>query len=370
MVPPALNEALERLVAGQPLHRDLARDAVDAVLTEGCDPSAISAFLTALHHNGIDSTTLGGAADAVRRRMVPFVVDDASRPLLDTCGTGGDGANSVNISTAAAIIVASCGVRVAKHGNRSATGNSGSAEVLAELGVKYDAEPLVLRRCLEDLGITFLFAPRFHPALKGIAPIRKSLPFRTIFNLIGPLVNPSAPDAQVVGVPSRELALLISSVLRQAIGGGSRNRPRPIEPEGMDVSYVKSPVEPPGFRAFVVNGEDGLDEVTLAGATHGYEIRDSARAAICWQPSDFGLPITNGASLRVTGPTESAIRIREMLAGNRGPARDVTLANAAAALKLVDKVGSLAEGVALAAEAIDRGDASRLLGRWSETSHS
>src|SRR5262249_53884885 len=157
--------------------------------------------LTALHLKGESSEELVGAVEAIRERMIPFDPGLAAGPCLDTCGTGGDGAETVNVSTATAIVVAACGVRVVKHGNRAASGRSGSSDVLERLGVAVDSDPALLRCALDEIGITFLFAPRFHPGLKGVAAVRRQLPFRTIFNLVGPLCNPAAPAYQLVGVP-------------------------------------------------------------------------------------------------------------------------------------------------------------------------
>ena len=335
----ALQDALARLVSGGSLDATSVAGAVGAIVGSGEDPAVVSAFLTALQMKGLAEEDLAGAAEAVRAVMTPFAVPDRLRPILDTCGTGGDGANTVNVSTATALVLAASGVRVAKHGNRSASGNSGSAEVLIELGVSIEADSNRLLRALEEVGITFLFAPRFHPALRGLAPIRKALPFRTVFNLLGPLLNPSDPDAQVVGAPGRERAALIAGVLRRT----SR----------------------PGFRAIVVAGSDGLDEVTLAGPTHGFEVDRGDVREFVWTPEDFGLEPSDARELKIAGPAESAGRIRRMLQGEPGAVRDVVLANAAVGLMVMHEAGSPADGVARAAEVIDRGDAARLLDRWA-----
>ncbi len=360
----------------QDLSASLCGEAVSAIMSGDAEPAAIAAFLTALHFKGIAPDELNGALTAVIDRREAFPIPDALRPVLDTCGTGGDGSNSVNISTAAAIVVAACGVRVAKHGNRSASGNSGSAEVLDELGVKFDAEAPALLRCLEEIGITFLFAPRFHPAMKYAAPVRKILPFRTIFNLIGPLANPADPDAQLVGVPDLMRAELLRSVLRARSSGELTDKTyagwAAMFREGCKAPIARRAAEHetrPRFRAFVVSGAGGLDEVSLAGTTHVLPTLSQYRRQLTWEPTDFGLPAVANSLLAVTGPKDSASKIREMLAGQRGPLRDVVLANAAAALKLVEKVENLLEGVARAAEAIDRGDAARLLDRWAKLSH-
>jgi anthranilate phosphoribosyltransferase len=259
--------------------------------------------------------------------------------LLDTCGTGGDCANTVNVSTAAATTIAACGVPVAKHGNRAASGNSGSAEVLAELGIAIDAGPPVVGRCLAETGITFLFAPKYHPGLKRLAPVRRQLPFRTVMNLVGPLANPARPEFQLVGVAGEAQARLVAGALARL---GVR-------------------------RAAVVTGADGLDEVSLSGPTRVLVVEDGAVQEGRWVPDDFGLGRTSVAELHVCGPSDSAARICHLLAGEPGPVRDTVLANAAAALWVVEPV-ELSAAVARAAEAVDSGRAARVLDRWREVS--
>jgi anthranilate phosphoribosyltransferase len=337
--PEALIEALGLLGAARDLTTEQARAAIAAIMDGGASDVSVAAFLTALRVKGETAAELAGAVRAVRDRMAPLEV--ASRPVLDTCGTGGDGACTVNISTAAAIVVASCGVAVAKHGNRAATGNCGSAEVLAELGVAIEAEPPALSRCLAELGITFLFAPRFHPALRFAAPVRRQLPFRTLFNLVGPLANPARPDYQLVGVASLRHAELIAEVL--ALLGTT--------------------------RAAVVTGADGLDEVSLDGPTHVLWVEGGRIRAESWESGEFGLPTVHARDLRVRSPSASAERLRRLFfEGETGPVRHVVLANAAAALLVARRVASLRSGVALAAAALDSGASARLLERWAQLS--
>jgi len=333
-----LIEALERLAGGHDLSATLAYAAVDMIMEGQASDVAIAALLTALHIKGEEADELAGAVSAVRSRMV--VWEGQFPPLLDTCGTGGDGARSVNVSTATALVVAACGVPVAKHGNRSASGNSGSAEVLAELGVAYDAAPAVAAQCLHELGITFLFAPLYHPAMRYAAPVRKQLPFRTLFNMIGPLANPARPDYQLLGVASRRQADLMAEALSQL---GIR-------------------------RAAVVTGADGLDEVTLGGPTHVRWVEQGKVAFDVWEPASFGLPRVSAVDLHVSGPTESAERLKRFFEGERGPVRDVVLANAAAALLVAGQVEDLRSGVRRAEEALDSGAASQLLTRWASLS--
>jgi anthranilate phosphoribosyltransferase len=341
-----LTPALERLAEGGDLSADQAYAAVSAIMDGGVSEAVLAAFLTALRVKGESADELAGAVQAVRDRMVAWEPLNPHRPVLDTCGTGGDGARTVNISTATAIVVAACGVPVAKHGNRSASGNSGSAEVLAELGVSIEVPQERLRGSLAELGITFLFAPMFHPALRFAGPVRRQLPFRTFFNLVGPLANPARPEYHLLGTPNeRQARLLAASLARLGVR-----------------------------RAAVVCGADGLDEVTLAGPTRVWLIESGDRngeaviAEHTWQVEEFGLERVDAAELRVAGPAESAERIRRVLADEHGPDRRVVLANSAAALWLARAADSLASGVECAARAIGDGSAARLLERWGRVS--
>jgi anthranilate phosphoribosyltransferase len=331
-----LTEAIGRLASGRDLSSDEAAAAVGEIMAGEATEATIAAFLTALRLKGETADELAGAVRVARERSSGWEPEGLPAPVLDTCGTGGDGAGTVNVSTATAIVVASCGVAVAKHGNRSATGVSGSAEVLAELGVAVEPDLPVLRRSLIELGITFLFAPKFHPALRFAGPVRRQLPFRTLFNLVGPLANPARPDYQLVGVAGERQADLIAGAMAQ----------------------LGTP------RAAVVTGSDGLDEVTLAGPTRVLWVESGRITPEVWHPDDFGLPRVVASDLRVTGPAQSAALIRAMLAGEPGPVRAMVLANAAAALRVARRVATLKDGVAQAAAAIDSGAACDLLGRW------
>lgn len=337
-----LARALAQLAAGRSLAEAEAADAVAAVMTGEAPETLIAAFLTALRVRGETADELAGAVAAVRGRSVGWPDEPDLPPTLDTCGTGGDGACTVNISTAAAIVVAAAGVPVAKHGNRSASGNSGSAEVLAELGVAVEAEPAVLVRCLRELNLTFLFAPRFHPALRFAAPVRRQLPFRTLFNLVGPLANPARPAYQLIGVPDARLADLVAAAIAR-----------------LGVA-----------RAAVVTAGDGLDEVSLGAETRVRWVEDAAVTARTWRREEFGLGAVDPAALRVDGPAASARAIRDLLDGHPGAARDVVLANAAAALLVAGAVADLGEGVERAARAVDDGSARELLARWAALSRS
>jgi anthranilate phosphoribosyltransferase len=330
-------EALGLLGSGGSLTEAQSRLAVDAIMTGEVPEVLIASFLTALRVKGESAEELAGAVAAVRDRMAIWGPLEGLPPTLDTCGTGGDGANTVNISTASAIVVAACGVPVVKHGNRSASGNSGSAEVLTELGVDIEAEPALLRSCLVELGLTFFYAPKFHPALRFVGPVRRQLPFRTLFNMIGPLANPSRPSYQLIGVPNASQAgLMAAAIARLGV-----------------------------TRAAVVTGSDGLDEVSLDGPTEVRWVERGEVKSIVWKAEEFGLSPVRSSDLRVSGPGESASKILDLLNGVRGPARDTVLANSAAALLVAGRVASLGEGVLRASRAVDSGDASRLLALWA-----
>jgi anthranilate phosphoribosyltransferase len=330
--------ALEKLGAGKALTPAESHDAIAVLLDGQASDADALAFLTALRFKGETADELEGAVRAIRERMNPWESGVDHDSLLDTCGTGGDGAGTVNISTAVAVIVAACDIPVVKHGNRAASGISGSSDVLAALGVNADADLAVLGRCLAELHIAFLFAPRFHPGLQRIAPIRRQLPFRTVFNLVGPLCNPASPAYQLVGVPDDTRGGLMAEVLSR---------------------------QPHLRRAVVVTGSDGLDEVTLDGPTSIWVIEPGRIERGVWVPEDFGLSRQGTAALKVRNSSESAELINRAFAGERGPVRDFLLANSAAAFWTLGRF-TLREGVALAASAIDSGAAQRLVTRWTE----
>jgi anthranilate phosphoribosyltransferase len=333
-----LTSALETLSAGRSLTRSETRGAVSMMLDGAAPEAAIAAFLTALRTKGETADELEGAVCAVRERMTRWESGLSPDSCLDTCGTGGDCTNTVNISTAAAIVVAASGVRVVKHGNRAASGNSGSSDVLSVLGVATELEPDRLRRCLAELGIVFLFAPRFHAGLRHLASVRRQLPFRTIFNLVGPLCNPGCPSYQLVGTPDQAQADLLAEVLCR-------------------LEHVR--------RAVVVTGSDGLDEVTLDGPTSIRVIEPGRVRRDILRPVDFGLETQSATALKVSGPLESAERLKRTFAGEKGPVRDFVLANSATALWTMGHL-SIGDGMAMASSAIDSGAATRLLEQWRQ----
>jgi anthranilate phosphoribosyltransferase len=328
-----ITAVLDRLSAGQNLAIDEMSGVIDLVMRGEARDDQIATLLTALGTKGETVEEIAGAALAMRRHMRR--IGAGRTGLLDTCGTGGDGSRTFNISTAAALVAAAAGVPVAKHGNRAATSRSGSADVLAALGVNVDADLARVERCLGELGICFCFAPLFHPAVKQVAAVRKRLGVPTIFNLLGPLSNPAGASFQLLGVGRPHLRTKLAEAL--ALLGTE--------------------------RGVVVCGDDRLDEVTISGPT---QVTESSRGAIrelVWEPDDFGLKRSPLDALVVDSPAESAAMIRSVLAGDRGPARDIVVANAAAALWTVGKSEPLKECAEIAATAIESGAAQSLLDR-------
>lgn len=320
-------ELLELLVQGHALTADQARDAFEKIMTGTVPDVEIAAFLTALRVRGETVDELYGAASVMRQKVVPW--GDPIPGLLDTCGTGGDNSMTFNISTATAIVAAACGVPIAKHGNRSLSSPSGSAEVLHALGVNIELPTAEVRQCICEVGLGFFFAPHWHPAMRHVMPVRRQLRFRTIFNLLGPLSNPASAEFQLLGVGRPEWTRKLAQTLALL---GTRS-------------------------ATVVTGSDGLDEVTLDGTTTAACIRDGHVEVLHWTHEDFGLPRSVCSDWKVTSPEDSARIIVEILEGQKGPCRDIVLANTAAALWTAKKVDTLREGVQMATEAIDAGKA-------------
>ena len=324
----SIKRHLGKLTRGERLTEEEAGTAMGAIMDGDATPAQIGALLTALVVRGETEDEVVGFARSMRARAVPL----SSRGAVDTCGTGGDGAGTFNISTVASFVVAACGVPVAKHGNRSASGTCGSADVLEALGVRIDAPVEVVQRSLDQAGWTFLFAPKFHASTRHAVGPRKELGVRTAFNLLGPLTNPARPDAQVVGVPRPELTGFVARCLQRL---GTK-------------------------RAWVVHGA-GLDELTLAGRTMVTEINGEALRTFTVGPEDAGLTASGLEGFRGGDPLANAGIARDILAGAPGPKRDVVLLNAAAALVVAGRAENLREGVRQAAAAIDDGRAARLL---------
>ena len=295
-----------------------------------CGEAEGAAFLTALRMKGETAGEIAAAAQVLREHMVRW---DPGRSVLDTCGTGGDCAGTFNISTAAAFVVAGAGVPVVKHGNRSVSSKSGSADVLAALGVAIEGNAEQARQALDRAGLAFCFAPNFHPSMKHVAGLRKKLGFPTIFNCLGPLANPAGAEFQLLGVGRPELLDLMAGALAKL---GTKH-------------------------AFVVHGGDGLDEVSLSSTTFVREVRGGTITRLEWPMEDFGLGLHSMSELAAIDAPASAAMIRDVLSGAGGAARNIVLANAAAGLLVAERAKSIKEGVALAADSIDSGRAARVL---------
>jgi anthranilate phosphoribosyltransferase len=337
-MPDTFTSLLGRVSSGENLDRAAMTVAMNHIMSGAADEGAIGLFLTALSAKGETAEEVAGAAAAMRAHMTPIRSRHAR--LLDTCGTGGGGSELFNVSTTAALVIAAAGVPVAKHGNRSVTSRSGSADVLAELGVNIDADIPQVERCLDELGICFCFAPRMHPAMRHVAAVRKKLGIRTIFNILGPLSNPAGASHQLLGAGRPNLRPLLATSLRLL---------------GVE-------------RALVVSGSDGLGEVTLAGPTHGTLVDAQGEREVTLSPETFGLKRATLESLRVAGPAESAALVRQVLAAAQGPARDIVVLNAAAGLMTVDESQSPLACAERAAAAIDAGAARDLLARLVQQS--
>lgn len=327
----ALRHVVDRLIAGHEVSAELMHAAVSAVMDGLAADVDIAALLTALRCRGETVAALQGAAQAMRERSTPIPCQ--STGLLDTCGPGGDGLGTFNISTAAALAAAACGVKVAKHGNRSVTSKSGSADVLEALGVNLQLSPEQVGRCIDQVGIGFCFAPLLHGAMKYAAPVRKQLGFRTIFNLLGPLTNPARAEFQLIGVPKLDLAEKLAQALSAL---GTRH-------------------------ALVVCGNNELDEVSLWGTTTVWEIRPGKLAQHRWTAKDAGLPECRPTDLQIHDAAQSAAIIRAVFDEKSGPARDMVVVNTAAGLLAAEKVPTLPAGVEMAMRAIDSGAAKTLL---------
>ncbi|HXU47082.1 MAG TPA: anthranilate phosphoribosyltransferase, partial [Thermoanaerobaculia bacterium] len=294
--------ALERLVGGGALSRDEVEGLFGRLMDGELTDPFKAALLVALRMKGEEPAEIAGAASAMRRRAL--AIPHGRSRVVDTCGTGGDGKGTFNISTAAALIAAAAGVPVAKHGNRSVSSKSGSADVLAALGVKIDVSPEVAGRALDAIGIAFLFAPVLHPAMREVMPVRRELGLRTVFNVLGPLTNPAGAKRQVLGVYAAPLVERLGRVLAEL---GAEH-------------------------ALVVHGEDGLDELSTTGESSVAEVRDGDVRLFRVAPEDFGLPRATLADLLGGGPEENAAAMRRVLAGEPGPLADISALNAGAAI--------------------------------------
>jgi anthranilate phosphoribosyltransferase len=325
-------EAIAKLVRCENLTEDEAASAFETIIRGDATQVQIAGFLVALRMKGETADEITGFARTARAMATPIQVDGA---LLDTCGTGGDGLATFNISTLAAIIASACGARVAKHGNRAASSLCGSADVLEKLGVKIDLTPEGVARCIDQAGIGFLFAPIFHPSFRFAGVPRRELAIRTVFNVLGPLCNPAGAKYQALGVADGAMAAKMADVL------------------------VRLGVE----RAIVFHAADGMDELSVASPSFVIEI-DGKRKEYELDPAELGLAKAPIEALRGGGPEENARVALELLGGAKGARRDVVLLNASAALRAAGVAKDWKEGLGLAAEAIDTGRAGEVLQRW------
>ena len=335
-----IQEAIGKLVEGRHLSADEAEKVMDLIMTGEATQAQIGAYLVALRMAGETPEEIAGSVRSMRAKATwvktkhPFVID--------VVGTGGDGTHTFNISTSAALVVAAAGQPVAKHGNRAVSSKSGAADVLKALGVNIEASPEKVGECIDEAGVGFMFAPMLHGAMKHAIGPRRELAMRSIFNVMGPLTNPARAQSQLVGVYAPELTELVADVLRQV---GCQ-------------------------KALVVHGSDGMDELTLTGPSRVSEWNGSEIRTYDVTPEEAGLERADADALKGGEPPENAEITRAILAGEKGPKRDIVLLNAAAALIAANKAENLREGVGQAASAIDSGEAAGVLAHLVEVSHS
>ena len=323
----ALKAILGKLVQRENLTTDEASFAMQEIMEGRASSSQIAGFLIALSMKGEEVSEIVGLAKMMRTQAVG--VNPGIEHVFDTCGTGGDGSNTFNVSTLSAVVLAGCGLNVAKHGNRSVSSNCGSADLLEALGVNVEADIRLVERCFAEIGMAFLYAPVFHPSMRHAGPTRKELGVRTAFNLLGPLTNPANAKRQLVGVPKSELTEFMANAL---LALGSE-------------------------RAWVVHGADGLDEISLTGDTKVSSVENGAVSTFYVHPSDFGLASAPMDSLRVNGLDESLSIAKDVLNNLEGPAKNFVVINAAASLFIAGRVSSLEDGVTVASESVASGKA-------------
>lgn len=334
-----IRQAIQRASARESLSADEMTQVIAGIMAGNATAAQIGGFLLAMKTKGETAEEIAGAAQALR--TCSSRVDVAAPNLVDTCGTGGDGADTFNISTAAGLIAAAGGAHVAKHGNRSASGRCGSADVLEAAGVKLELAPRAVAECIASLGFGFMFAPQHHQAMRHVIPVRKELGIRTLFNLLGPLTNPAGARRQLVGVYSHEW----------------------LEP--MANALARLGCE----RAMVVHGEDGLDEISIGTATRIVELDRGAIRQYRVEPEEFGIQRMPTEALRISGVEDALSRLRSVLADEPGPARDVACLNAGAALYIAAQTTSLREGYELARHSLSTGTPGRKLTALAELTH-
>lgn len=333
-----IQKYLQKIALRQDLTQEESSRAFQIVLMGGATPAQIAALLMGLRAKGETIEELAGAAIVLRSRSGKVA---APENALDTCGTGGDSASTLNVSTAVALVVAACGIPVAKHGNRAVSSKSGSADVLKMLGVNVDASQGIVEKSLKEAGICFMMAPRFHTAMKHVAPIRQELGIRTIFNLLGPLCNPASTQYHLLGVYATKWVEPMAKVLRSL---GAK-------------------------RAWVVHGSDGMDELTTTGISHVASLEDGEIRCFEISPEDAGLPFASSTDLMGEAPAYNAQELKDLLRGKLGAYRDIVLLNAAASLVVCGIGKNLKDGVEIAAKAIDSGNAMQTLQKLVEISN-
>ena len=334
-----IQEAIQQLLEGRDLGGEGARQVMDQIMSGGATDAQIGAFLIALRCKGESVEEIAGCARVMREKATQ--ISSSRQDLIDTCGTGGDGSGTFNISTTVAFVAAGAGLCVAKHGNRAMSSQCGSADVLQELGVNVEADPAQVGRCLDEAGIGFLFAPKLHGAMKHAIGPRRELATRTVFNILGPLTNPAGARRQLIGVFDGGLTSRMAGVL-QVLGSE---------------------------RAFVVRGADGLDEITLTGPSTVSELKEGAITTYEVRPGDFGLEEAPLEAIQGGAAADNARILTSVLEGTPGPARNVVVMNAAAAIVAGGLTASLEEGAAVAQESIDSGRARETLARLIEVSN-
>ena len=332
-----IREAIAAVVSGKSLKMAEAAAVMREIMEGEATPSQLGALLTALRIKGETPGEIAGMAQVMREKALKVHVPG---PLIDTCGTGGDGKNTFNVSTAAAFVAAGAGLKVAKHGNRAASGSCGSADVLEALGVKIDLPPEGVQRCIEEVGVGFMFAPVFHPAMRHAAPVRRELGIPTVFNVLGPLTNPAGAQSQLLGVANVQLGEKMAEVLKLL---------------GI-------------HHALVVHGEDGLDELTLSGKTSGWEVLEGVIHSWVLPVDQTGLSRATVEDIKGGTKEDNAATMRRVFQGEKGPVRDVVLLNSGAALVVGDRADTVRQGVEMAGEVVDSGEALRKLDALIELS--
>lgn len=322
-----IQAALKLVTRHQDLDRDQMRDVMNQIMTGNATPAQIGGFLIGLSMKGETVTEIAAAAEVMRSLATAVEIDGDH--VVDTCGTGGDGASTFNVSTASAIVVAAAGAKVAKHGNRSISSSSGSADVLEAAGVNLELTPEQVKHCVDSVGVGFMFAQKHHGAMKHAIGPRREMGVRTIFNLLGPLTNPARAAHQVLGVYDKKWVRPMAEVLQKL---------------GSD-------------HVLVVHAEDGLDEISIGAETHVAELKDGEISTYTIQPEDFAMSRSDVKTLTVQNANDSLTIIKGIFDGKLGPARDIVVLNAGAAIYASDIAPSLAEGIEMAAAAIDAGDA-------------